>query len=1114
MTEPRLRLLSSDRLEVLADDLALRMVEHPLPPLVDETVVVGSRGMARWLNHHLAHAHGIAASIETPFPFTWARRTVDRVLGDDHRPEDDPFGAGRLPWRVHELLGRLDALDLDDTARAPLERYLADDTDGRRRGQLAMRLARQYVNYQVQRPDGLRRWEDGRWFGDEAIERAGEVWQAALWRALVASGRPGEPLSTALDRAMARIVDSSVSLDLPPRITVFGLSSLPPAILALVRALSERIEVTVATVTPTAQYVASAETTRRPRFDEVTIDQAHPLLAAWGKVGIEFHEQLLAAGDHAEIDQHFQDVTPTTILSSLQHDLHEARLPETPRALPEDRSLRIHLCHSERREIEVARDEILRAIEDGDVTDPSDVLVLVPDVERYAPFVRAVFGSERETTAGRISLPVRIADGGFEEEDDFERLAFLLLERAGGRASAKDLLEILDVPVVARRFGLDLIEAATLRDLVRRAGIRFGRDPRSREETFEVPATEGGTWREGLDRLLLGYALGVESEPVDGLVAAGDTTTGRSAVVGALVRAVETLLDRLEGLESPRALDDWCAALTDGLIDLTKVDGDPDATAARAEFLTHLDALAGVAVDDPHVARPTLAAALRARLTDDGAGRGFVSGSVTVAELRPMRSLPYPMIVVAGLDSDSFPRPDPAAGLDLVATAPRRGDRSVRLDDRQMLLEVVASARRRLVLSAVGFEPRDNSERAVSVCVDELGEALDRSFAGDDAYVRVTVRHRLQPFHACYGDDEHPEHFTYDKAVIDGALALRREARLPEPFVDGPLETARMPRDAAGRAVIDLDDLARFWSNPSRWFVKEVLGIGRRYDEEDLEGHGLEPDALTKYRARQRLVEVGGADVDPSALALDADRQHAWISGASARLGLRAKLEETLAVWGKLLPSGPREALEVRLAGDEWTLDGRLTVDVAAGQVIAVANASARTHVLVDALVRHVVYGCVLAASDPDRVAVTRVVPAEKTAYGWHLIGDVNALLDALIEGFVEGQRRPLPWFADTSAAWFQAFEALRSSDPEGDVDPDDPSVRRHCWERARGKWLDDAGTGEGADEAVRICTRGYEDPVRDDFVHWACLLGPLLSGKKQGGLRRTMSELDKELAR
>jgi len=1099
MIEPRLRLLSSDRLEVLADDLARRMDADPLPPLCDEVVVVGSRGMARWLNQHLAHALGVAGSIDTPFPFTWARRTVDALLERDGDPALDPFGAGRLSWRVHRLLGSLDRLNLSGDERRPLERYLSDDDDGRKRGQLALRLARQFVNYQVQRPEGLRRWEKGAWFEDEALDRVGERWQAATWRALVREADDTEPLSSSIARALARLRGSELPPSVPPRVTVFGVSSLPPLVLELLAALSERIEVTVATVSATSKYVGDAPRRRRARFeklDPADLDHIHPLIPAWGRLGIDLQELLLDAGDHAELDTHFEAREVSSVLAQLQRDLFDACMPETPGALDRpriragDRSLRLHLCHSPRREMEVLRDEILRAFDEETVHSPGDVLVLVPDVEAYAPFVRAVFESERPTSAGTVKLPVRIADGRAGEDDPYVRLAMLFLRRAGGRATATEILEILELAPVARRFGLDGVDHGSIRELVRRAGIRFGRDPHERAAGQDLPEMAGGTWREGLDRLLLGFAVGPADQEVDGSFPVADVTTGRASTLGRLVRAVETIFVQLDALERPRSLADWCATLAEAVVTSTEA-ADTDDARARVDLNSRLDAMAHLGEEDDTVARSTFERAFDASLADDASGRGFVSGSITVAELRPMRSIPYEMIAVAGLDSDSFPRRDPAEGLDLVVAHPKRGDRTPRFDDRQMMLEVVTAARRRLVLTAVGFEPRDNAERARSVCVDELMEAVDHSFVTDDTVAvdaspseALTVKHRLQPFHVDYGAAG--EHFTYDEGFVEGARALEDTNARTIPFVDEARAEDGLVRDGRGRVVIALDDLAVFWKSPSRWFVKNVLGMALHYDDGDLDHEPFDVDDRDQWRVRDFAFDHAVAGVAPERIAMLAERQRGLVSGPSGRLHARRLIETAIEKWQGLRENAVRRTpRRIEIATDDYVIEGSVDVVPGRGRDQWLSVGSVKDKVLAEELVRHVAFGCIRSRDDADPWA-TRIFGSGSSGEmrGIGPIDGVQAQLDAFVQGYVEGQVRPLHFFPATTAAWWKALDGN---------DPDEPAARRAAWVEAAPKWEgSDFDSGDVGDESVVLCTRGVDPVVDDDFVRWARVFGPL----------------------
>ena len=73
----------------------------------------------------------------------------------------------------------------------------------------------------------------------------------------------------------------------------------------------------------------------------------------------------------------------------------------------------------------------------------------------------------------------------------------------------------------------------------------------------------------------------------------------------------------------------------------------------------------------------------------------FLLGGVTFCGMVPQRSIPFDVVAVLGLNDGEFPRGGSDAGLDLMATQRRLGDRDTRSDDRYLFLETVMSARAR-----------------------------------------------------------------------------------------------------------------------------------------------------------------------------------------------------------------------------------------------------------------------------------------------------------------------------------------------------------------------------------------------------------------------------------
>ncbi len=91
-----------------------------------------------------------------------------------------------------------------------------------------------------------------------------------------------------------------------------------------------------------------------------------------------------------------------------------------------------------------------------------------------------------------------------------------------------------------------------------------------------------------------------------------------------------------------------------------------------------------------------------------------VTGAVTVCALEPMRSVPFRVIAVLGLDDGAFPRPGRTPAWDPFAT-PRPAEHDRRKIDRHLFLEAVLCARDALLLFGNGFEAARGARVPLSV---------------------------------------------------------------------------------------------------------------------------------------------------------------------------------------------------------------------------------------------------------------------------------------------------------------------------------------------------------------------------------------------------------------
>lgn len=1093
---PGFTVVTAPRLEPLLDRLAAVVGGEPLPPLSRETVVVAqNQGLRAAVTRGLARRLGVAASLDLRSPRRLATDLAGRLVphGQPDNVRVHPFEPAALTWRLRALLDPLPA----DPVYAPVGVYLERAAA---RGEaplaLAATLAEAFDTYQVYRPETLAAWAEGRRVHPGWPD---EPWQADLWRRLVAeapelgcldrAAHLGELLGR-LDRAEPGAAPLAVE-----RVSVVGALVFPPLYWRVLRAIGRHRPVTVYAVAHGL-----------PDGPGGAAEPAHPTLRDlagrtrdWVSVLADLRP------DAAEAAPVGGD--PACALHRFQAALAADVPPREPQPCPaSDRSVRVLDCHAPLRELEVLRDEILDAFETLPGLTPADVGVLVPDLGTYAPLVDAVFGAE---DVGGARLPYHVAEHPQAPElrvlDAFHRVLAL----DAGRATATEVVGLLDVPAVRRRAGIREDELADLLEWVREARVHWGRDA-AHKATFGLGADDVHTWRFGLDRLLLGVAVGPTDAAVLGRQPVAEPTLDGADLVGRFALWAETLFDKLARLRAPRPPAAWA----DALVDFADAAFEPWTEAELSALVALRTALDGLRDLDLAAAtagdvRQHLAAALAAPERVEP----YLTGRITFGDPTTLRHVPFRVLAVVGL-GDAFPGATAFADFDLMGVERRPGDPDPHADDRQTFLDAVMAARDRLLLSFVGRSHMDNAERATSVVLDAFLDGWRRTF-GNEAAERLVVRHALQPFspayfrHAAPAADAPPTHFTYAghhaPAAGDGADGL--------PFFEVPddapaLDLVGAEGDGAAEPVeTTVDELARAWTNPCRYHC-DVLGLDLRLEDAALEDD--EPvalDGLGFHGVKRVVLDALLAGADEAEIAERLRRSGLLPPGTLGDVYVSRAVGAVRGLAERVLAHGPTEAAPVTASGDVWTVSG--AVQLGEPGALRYRPASVKPKDLVRGWVEHLAL-CADGAGDRTLVlgerdsAAFRTVPPDQA----------RAVLQFLVRGMLLFRQVPPPLFEKASfeqarpqrGKWAEAHAQVLASEAAGwrpvrvgravaaDGDADAPYVQADALKKFDGRYEDFSDT---TDPAVALCYRRRE-PLRTmagSFDRWARMLwGPLLA--------------------
>ena len=910
-----LRIYRSNRAELLAQLLAQDLNLNPPNPFEQVEVVVNTWPTSRWLGERLASINGISALVRFPFPGSRLRQLVQAVLSTEP-PIDDPWRAERLVWTVLAVLPQL----MQRKEAEPLRQWwnshrTASETLTREQWLLARQLADAVDDYALYRPQELTNWLAG----DDGGNLPGVLrWQPLLVRAL-ADRLPSDPFGLQVQRAVDHLrLGQAPATTLPRRLRLFGLSNLAPVQIDLLQALAGVMQVELYLLTPCPDlWERSARRRRRlgenwtASPDGTWLIEAPKLEAILGRMGGEFQLLLEGSGDCLLSSTDQADLFADPVAMAASEGRQASLLEQLQRQLasPEhaslqlkrsDQSLLFMGCAGPWREVQLVRDRILRWMADDPTLQPRDILVMTPDVERYAPLLASVL-SDQDATG--VDLPWRLTDRSQQNSPGLQQAFMTLLQLSAERLTATGLEALMSNPAFLSLQGLVAQEAMDITAALQRSGFRWGldREERHGDDTHSL--------RWCLDRWLIGLIL-----PDEPGLALG---TCAPALPDLSLQQLERwwpLLDQvarwIAQLRQSGSCSAWVERLRRLLSDLFGDGGAWDwELQAIQQCLDCWVLQAGHC--ELNLETTVVISVLEEALSADSGRFGHRSGAMTVSALEPMRAIPHRVIVLMGLDAASFPRTRERPGFHLLERQRRLGDPSSTDQDRYVLLEALLSSRQHLLISWSSRDERRGDTLPPCPPVQQWLSLL-RQELSEEAMAQVLIEPPANPLDAANFIPAKTDALSCDRRLLQARQCLddpQRPAPGHAPLgLALPIHWTLEAKPAAAQANTlnsdQVEQLERWLQAPQRaWLRQRGIEAGEWCDAvEDRSPLALPERALRALMTERLHDELDGLTRDPEAR-WDTSKSGDWLQWSCGR---------------GLLPPGAGAALDDSRLEQRW----------------------------------------------------------------------------------------------------------------------------------------------------------------------------------------------------
>lgn len=842
-----LHLNISNSLSQLADNLCLDLRSETGNVFQPQFIVTQTEGMNSWLKLQIAANNGIAANCL----FVSPNEIIQKIYYFLGGKFPNMLSSQNLSWLLYTILGEKNFISRF-TQVASYYDYEGHDKDLKRMA-LAEKTADLFDQYQIYRPEWIESWNI-----EKTNELTGDKWQQYLWIRAKELSRQRLPDKTIVGKHIKDALKMPANTEKLkvklPAIHLFGLSITTDYHLELLFEVSKTINVYFHLVNPapTVYWFEDrsekqlAVLRKKGLIDKSETNQGNTLLTSWGSV---IQDTFLMLFKNEELLNSFQEVgiaepLPDSLLHKIQNDIYNG-VSKEDRSLISlsdviDGSIRISSCFTVAREVEVLYNYLVHLVDQKKVAlSPRDIVVMATDIDAYAPYIKAVFRN------APYRFHFTIADETFANGDTLVSALIAVLKMNRLNFKAEEVLQLLDSSHVRKRFGISDLEP--IRKLVNAANIRFGMEGSTEDDTRFV------SWEYGIKRIMYGICIsgGEEYNDPEGesLFPLDMVEGSESEQVIRFCHFIQVLMESINERSRSRTIAEW-VDYTERLIqNLLFVPEDE----VEEDHLLLQQQLAGFNIADEFmdekVAFDIFTHSLLQSVSRSFRSGSFAGGGITFCSLIPMRSIPFKVVALLGLNFDKFPRKESAVSFNLVENDKRRrGDRNVKENDKHLFLDTLLSANEYLYISYLGQSAKDNTALPPSALVDELIDYIEGA-CDETEKVRdfLTTKHPLHSFSPKYNQAV-PGYYNYLEAKQRGAIKTTQDSKPIEPFDFNE---------------ISIEDLIAFFKHPFKAYYNRVLNIYYTRDQvllNDTEIFDL--NSLQKWELKPQLVSKDMLEVN------------------------------------------------------------------------------------------------------------------------------------------------------------------------------------------------------------------------------------------------------------
>ncbi len=722
-------------------EILLQQIDKTKSPFSKELILIPNSGMQRYLELKIAKDKGICTHIDITYLGSFFNDFYSKILAKQGKSLIK-HNKHTITYQILSLFNEiLDKNEIDDY----LTKILKNNQQPNQKYYLASTIATHLLKYLEQRPEIISCWEQQSLFTDNIHE----FWQKDIYHKLELSKQSIFFLKQKFNNFIKEKKQSLTKV-VPETIHIFGFHFIPKHQLDDLFQISEYINLKFYSINPCVEFwgdiIRKEEKLRQEitdydnkNFDiSILFEVANPLLASWGS-SAKFLIDSLNNHSTNNLDYIFNDknTESNNNLDFLKNNIINLENKsidncKTKKSTKDD-SITFKKASSPRREVEILYDYILDILENNDDIKPSDIIVTMPNVAIYSPYVNSIFSANKV-------LPFSISNQTAVDTDPDVNTFLALFDLINSNFSKTDFFNFCNQQTVREIFDFSLKELDSIKFYLDEAKVNWGYDENHKRKSLlciENKDTEIDTniYKQGhlqkmLDGLYLAYCCGkplnhsqkIDEEIIGETIANKHFRTSQVEILAKLTKLFEMLKFAANVKFEQKTLTDWFRVLK-------QLSANFNTNKSKKNILNDLindwfELIKQTKQTDLYDFSIIYTDICEIMTTQEMRGP-FLSGSISFCSAIPMRSIPSKVTCMLGMNND-FPANLPKYEFDLLANSSKLSDKNLARESKYLFLESILATSDKFYLSYNGVDEKTGELISPSVLVLELEDYLQQ----------------------------------------------------------------------------------------------------------------------------------------------------------------------------------------------------------------------------------------------------------------------------------------------------------------------------------------------------------------------------------------------------